>query len=182
MERGPKTHLELSRALRVPKNVVQARFVYLKNKKFVEKVRQNPPCLWKAAVPRIPTFLKAKSDGSFYNSPSFSLAYVLGVCYGDACVIKYWDNVTGVYRHVISLEVPEIELAAEFRSALEKIGLNPSFSFYSKKKTYRVRAYSTQFYGWFKQLTSRDLKGMLRPTLFAPFIRGFYESKRILRV
>lgn len=95
-------------------------------------------------------------------------------------MIRYPDNFTGVYRHVISLKVPEKELAANFRNALRKIGLNPSFSFYTKKKTYRVRAYSRQFYEWFKRLTPRDLKGMLSPALAPLFVRGFYESEGCL--
>jgi len=177
MEKGSMTYLELSRAIGVPKKVIQAGFVYLRRKKFVRRINETPPYLWKATVLEIPTFLKTRSDGSFNKLPSSSLAYVLGVCFGDASVCQYRDKFTGVYRHVISLEVPERELAISFRNALRKIGLNSSFSFYAKKNVYRVRVYSKPFYRWFNKLTPKDLKKMLCPVFAQQFVRGFYESE-----
>jgi len=177
MEIGPMTHLELSRTIGVPKKVIQAKFVYLRRKNFVRKINETPPYLWKVTVPKIPAFLKTRGDGSFNELPSSSLAYVLGVCFGDASVCRYRDNHTRVYRYVISLEVPERELAVSFRDALRKIRLNPSFSFFAKKNVYRVRVYSKQFYQWFDKLTPKDLKKMLCPVFGQQFVRGFYESE-----
>ena len=128
------SYLEVSRVLGIPKSAVMAKFTYLRRKKFVERINQKTPYLWRSAVLTVPKILHAKGNGLFIESPSPPLAYVLGVCFGDACVIKYRDNSVGLYRYVISLEVPEEKLAVDFRCALENIGLNPSFSFFTKKE------------------------------------------------
>lgn len=78
IKRAPMTSLGLSQVVGIPRGTVQTKLVYLRKKKFVEKISRNPPYLWKATVSEIPTFLKTKSDGSFDKRPSFSLAYVLG--------------------------------------------------------------------------------------------------------
>jgi intein-encoded DNA endonuclease-like protein len=182
IEKGPMSYLEISRASGIPKSAVIAKFTYLRRKKFVEKINQKTPYLWKSTVSTVPRILHAKSNGLFSKSPSPPLAYVLGVCFGDACVIKYRDNSVGLYRYIVSLEVPEEKLAVEFRYALENIRLNPSFSFFAKKKTYRVRVYSRPFYEWFHGLTIAQLGESFKDDhqLAKEFIRGFYESEGCL--
>jgi len=108
-----------------------------------------------------------------------NLAYILGVCYGDGSICKYYDRGCKGYRHVISLEVvreKKIKIAVEFKKALENIGFNPNFSIYSQKGAYRVRQYSEEFYHWFKALSSDDLRKMLSRNYYMnAFVRGFYE-------
>lgn len=111
-----------------------------------------------------------------------NLACVLGVCYGDGSVCRYYDKWSrGGYRHVISLEVPEKELALSFKVALEKCGFKPKLSYYLPKNVYRVRQYSKEFYNWFKAISLDDLTNLFQDESYAgEFIRSFYECEGCL--
>lgn len=110
-----------------------------------------------------------------------NLAYILGVCYGDGSVCRYYDKWSKGYRYVISLEVPEKELALSFKAALEKHEFKPKLSYYLPKNVYRVRQYSKGFYNWFKAISLGDLTNLFQDASYATgFIRGFYESEGCL--
>jgi intein-encoded DNA endonuclease-like protein len=100
-------------------------------------------------------------------NPSKDLAYILGVIKGDGSVM--------LRDYVIKLTVKDKVFAESFLRSLNNIGLNSHMSIYKHKKKiyYQVRAFSKNFYLWYKNLKLEEIiKGFE-----SDFLRGFYESE-----
>lgn len=105
-----------------------------------------------------------------------TLAYVLGICYGDESVHKTWSKHLGRYRYEVALHVRNRKFAESFKEALEKQGFKARL--YSYNGWWHVFANSKVFYYYFRMLTLDNLKLMLESDgLAKAFIRGFYESE-----
>jgi len=107
---------------------------------------------------------------------STSLAYILGVIFGDGYISIYKRDDGTSYK--IGLNVKEKKFALEFMSALRQIGLNPNMCFDSKY-FYRVSCANKVFVEWFKNQTLNDVKHFIEVDKFfiIYFIKGFYESE-----
>ncbi len=107
---------------------------------------------------------------------SSTLAYILGVCYGDGSVHRVWSRHLGRYRYEVSLDVRNKKFAESFKKALEEHGFKVRLYLYNGWSY--LFANSKTFYEYFHTLTINDLKYMLENDGSAKaFIRGFYESE-----
>jgi len=106
-------------------------------------------------------------------TPSASLSYVLGVCFGDGSVFKTKSN--GTVWYVVALGVKDKEFAEEFYNCLEDIGLNPKLI---ELDYYQVRAYSKKFHEWYLSKSTKDIEKLIseKRSFKISFIRGFYDS------
>lgn len=127
---------------------------------------------------------KRGRNGEFCSNWTPTLAWLVGACFSDGSVCKYYDSYSKINRYVISFEVSERRLAEEFRDSLKKIGLEPNLSFYDPKEVYRVRKYSVQFYDWFTSLSIDDFKDSIfsKDELAREFTRSTYECEGNLSV
>lgn len=129
---------------------------------------------------------RVKSRGitsiQFDRTPQPTLAYILGVLYGDGYV-------QFAYISRILLQVKDKEFAESFKSALEAIGLHPGpirLDFWHAEHKgasprYTVQAYGKPFCEWFKGLTFDDAYKLLQTDkMKRELIRGFYESNGCL--
>jgi len=105
-------------------------------------------------------------------SLDLNMAYVLGVCKGDASVDSNpsWK---------ISLGCNDRKFRDSFYKGLEKIGLNPRKKQDSDStQKYWVRANSKKFCKWFNGLDIDFFHSLLeKESLCAEFIRGLFESE-----
>lgn len=104
-----------------------------------------------------------------------NIAYILGVCLGDACI----------YPYCIKLEVIDEEFALEFKKALDDwsrmkavLTLQKSKGV-NRKPTYRVMFYSSQAIKFLKNFMDNRLNEILigDKEIQASFLRGLYDSE-----
>jgi len=108
------------------------------------------------------------------TAPSATLAYVLGVLYGDGSV---WLSKGGGGR--IQLNTRDLSFALSFKKSLEKLGFHPVLGVFKSGKNkgmYYVVGSSKVFAEWFKSLTLEKVKSIIEKYK-KHFIRGFYESE-----
>jgi len=87
------------------------------------------------------------------------------------------------HEYVIKLRTTERDFAESFAHALEKLGMRPRIDIEDRSKhnpgwkiQYVVRAFSKTFYEFYKSLSSKDIKELIKG--YEPyFLRGFYESE-----
>jgi len=126
---------------------------------------------------RLGVIRPSRSTKYFKSKPSPELCYILGVLYGDGYAVSLKRGTS-----YVGLETIDKEFAMEFAECLRKIGLNPLQ--YTRKRRnqkiqYGVRAHSTPFVRWFKNLTFEELKKIVSEYP-EDFIRGFYDSEGFL--
>lgn len=133
---------------------------------------------------RLPLGVGYWDRGTFDKTPSLTLAYILGVLYGDGWVCRSLRQYGG-FRHRIGLNAKDREFVECFRAALTQIGLHSSRVYTRKDKKHEswstqflVCAYSKPFCKWFKSLALDDVYKLLQTAeMKREFIRGFYESE-----
>lgn len=101
-----------------------------------------------------------------------SLAYILGVLYGDGYAFVHSHN------YHIGLRVKDKEFALAFCTAMNEINLYPSVRF-QEGKYYRTDVSSKRFFEWFKKLTFGEVEQLITSHEIE-FIRGFYDSEGCL--
>jgi len=105
-----------------------------------------------------------------------TLAYLLGVCYGDRSVYKTWCKHIGRHRYEVALHVRNKTFAESFKEALGRQGFKARL--YCYNGWWHVFANSKIFYHYFHSLALNNVKSMLKSDELAKaFIRGFYESE-----
>lgn len=124
---------------------------------------------------------KPSPEPNLTSTPS--LAYILGVLYGDGSVTRY-PLQNGGFAYTFRLKVTDKEFIDSFKSSLGRIGLHSSRVYIERRDPkkwsdmYYVKAYSKPFYRWFKGLSWDQLYKFLQTTeMKREFIRGFYESE-----
>jgi len=115
-------------------------------------------------------------------NPSPSLAYIIGVYFGDGSIVVGGKRVSLIFR----LECSQKEFVNSLAEALRKINTKPkvwSHTRYMKKtndhRTYWLcDAYSTKLCKFLKSLTVAKLRDLLKEReAIKEFVRGFYESE-----
>lgn len=166
-------------------NFLRENYGKIPTEEIAERVRKSIAAVWQKAQQLNLRILEKEFD----RSPSPTLAYILGVVYGDGSVGKFrkrkkerkWAG--GEFSYKVQLQVVDKEFAESFKAALENIGLNPHLSKVVPKRTnernrWGVVANSKPFYSWFKNLTYEDVWLFLKTReMKREFIRGFYESE-----
>lgn len=137
-------------------------------------------------VSRIYSWISSRGAKPFPEpdlTPTPTLAYVLGVLYGDGSASKYHLK-NGGFAYAFRLKVIDKEFVDSFKSALEKIGLHSSRVYIEKpnqenlQDLFFVKMFSKPFYTWFKGLMWGHVYEFIKTIeMKREFIRGFYESE-----
>jgi len=111
-------------------------------------------------------------------SPTPTLSYIVGVVEGDGGVIKDRRD------YKVRMFSTSKEFIESFKNSLEEMGLNTNVCVCSSdtcKQGYRylVKAFSKEFYNWYKKLSTSDIEELaLKNKEHAKsFVRGAYESE-----
>lgn len=105
-----------------------------------------------------------------------TLAYVLGICFGDGSVyVTRSGHDSNTYK--VSLDARSKQFASEFKRALERLGFN-AWLFRRNGGMWRTCACSKPFHNWFQSLSPNDLRRILaKKEMAREFVKGFYESE-----
>ncbi|MCD6189481.1 MAG: DNA endonuclease [Thermococcus sp.] len=105
--------------------------------------------------------------------PSPSLAYIIGVYFGDASV-----NIYGNYKYRVRLKVVDKEFAKAFARALKEIGANPCMGYENnatRSNRWYVESNSKALYMFLKQPKEKLFE--VAREYPKEFLRGFFDSE-----
>lgn len=113
-------------------------------------------------------------------SMSDTMAYILGVIFGDGSVFKSSQG-----HYLIRLHVTSLDFIKSFKKALQSIGLNPSkirrqINYKENQHdSFEISAFSKRFYKYFININIGTLEDEItkKRSLTFAWLRGFYESE-----
>jgi len=106
-----------------------------------------------------------------------SLAYLVGLLKGDGSVKIYKVNkkIKPHNIYLIQFAGQEKKIVSLTFNILKQIGLNPSFYYINKDRTYHTAVGNKLFANWYLNLNLKEI--LNNSSLKIAFLRGFYEAE-----